>query len=186
MYWYKIKSCKLITCLGGTLLMFFSIGCKPDVSENGSVQKYFDIKGYFDSEAVRLTKQNKPVLKTVTKDKSTETKNIIIKDWADELDLFRSADINKPAWKDSYSADTSGGLMVYKAKDPNLKVWEIIVNKQGAKVKWILIFNRTINKLYRTREKLSYFPDSLYLIQKTQVVKVLGKSNYAVKGIFNR
>jgi hypothetical protein len=36
--------------------------------------------------------------------------------------------------------------------------------------------------LYETDEKLSYFPDSLYLIQKSQRVKLLGKDTYRISG----
>jgi hypothetical protein len=186
MYWYKSSFPRLIACLGGVFLVIFNIACKPNVSDNGTTQKYFDVKGYFESEVARLTKQNKPVLKTVRYNKNVETKTIFIKDWASELDFFKSADINKPAWKDSYSVDTSGGFMIYKAKDPSLKMVEMIVKKQGTKVKWVLIFNQTKNLLYQTKEKLTYFPDSVYLIQKKQSVRVLGTNFYTIKGAFNR
>lgn len=185
MYWYKSNLPRFITCLGGFVLIVFNIACKPNVGDSATTQKYFDVKGYFDSEAARLTKQNKPVLKTVTYNKSVETKTVFIKDWTSELEFFKSADINKPAWKDSYSIDTSGGFMIFKAKDPNLKMVEMVVKKQGNKVKWVLIFNHTKNLLYQTKEKLSYFPDSVYLIQKKQSVRVLGTNLYTIRGIFN-
>jgi hypothetical protein len=185
MYWYKVKLSGLATSLGGILLLF-NAACKPNINSNGTTPKYFDINGYFAGEAARLTKLNKPVLKTVTDNKSVETKQVYIKDWNTELDFFKSADINKPAWKDSYSADTSGGFLVYKAKDETLKTQELIIKKDGLKVKWILIFDHTKNLLYQTREKLTYYPDSLYLIQKKQYVRILGINNYTIKGIFNR
>ncbi|XHR93010.1 hypothetical protein ACFJIV_22110 [Mucilaginibacter sp. UC70_90] len=49
-------------------------------------------------------------------------------------------------------------------------------------MEWILIYNHTKNLLYETNEKLSYFPDSLYLIQKTQHVKLMGRNDYKVQG----
>lgn len=186
MYWYKVKLKYLAISLGGISLFFFNSACKPNINNGGMAPKYFDITRYFAAEATRLTKLNSPVLKTVMENKNVETKQVFIKDWNTELDFFKSADINKPAWKDSYSVDTSGGFLIYKAKDQNLKTLELIVKKQGAKVKWILIFTRTKNLLYETREKLTYYPDSLYLIQKKQFVRVLGTNLYTIKGVFNR
>jgi hypothetical protein len=186
MYWYKLKLHCLVICLGGISLLFFYTACKPDISSAGNAPKYFDINGYFAGEAARLTKLNKPVLKTVIDNKNVETKQVFIKDWNTELDFFKSADINKPAWKNSYGLDSSGGFLIYKAKDQGLKTQELIIKKQDGKIKWILIFNHTKNLLYQTREKLTYYPDSLYLIQKKQYVRVLGINNYTIKGIFNR
>jgi len=49
-----------------------------------------------------------------------------------------------------------------------------------------LIFNRTKNILYQTTEKLSYFPDSLYLIEKDQKVRLMAKNKYKVQGLIER
>jgi hypothetical protein len=186
MYWYKSKLPILISGLGVVLLLVITISCKPNVGNSGTAPKYFDIKGYFESEAARLTKLNKPVLKTIVYNKNTETKDMMITDWKRELDFFQSADINKPSWKDSYSVDSTGDIVIYKAKDPSLKMWQMIIKKEGPRIKWILIYNSTKNLLYQTREKLTYFPDSLYMIDKKQSVRVLGTSVYRIKGVFNR
>ena len=166
MYWYKLKPAFRIA-LTAVLIAWFS-ACKPEIKETGAVLKYFDLKGYFIADTTQLKKLNKPVTKTVTHNGITESKIVRITNWGQELDLFAGSDINKPAWKDSYTVINSGDFLIYKAKSPELKTRELMIKKVAGKVKWILIYNRTKNILYQTTEKLSYFPDSMYVIEKVE------------------
>jgi hypothetical protein len=173
----------------------FLTSCKPDNIQ--TAPKYFDIKGYFHADSLRLTKLNHLTLKTVRHNGVSETKKVHINNWGSELSLFINSDINKPAWRDSYNIQDSGDALVYRAKTFDLKTQLIIINKQGDKIKWILIYNSTKNMLYQTTEKLSYFPDSLYVIQKSQQISLFGNNrlthkisllapnNYTVKGSLN-
>ena len=168
---------------GGIVLIACWSECKPDVKESGASLKYFDINGYFAKDIARLNKLNKPVLKTVTHNAVSESKTVHISDWELELSLFKEADINRPAWKDSYTMLDEDGLIVYRAKYPELKMRQMLIKQDKGKVKWILIYNKTPkNILYQTAEKLSYFPDSLYIIDKMQKVRLLGSNFYEIKG----
>ncbi len=184
MYWCKHY---FLVFTGLFVLVLFS--CKPGTNTaNGA--KYFDLRGYFQSEATRLSRSNPRIAKTSVHNGDSETKQIQITDWEAELKLFAESDINKPNWRLSYSADTSGDFLIYKAKDPKLLTRDIIVKKEGNKVKWVLIHNYSIStvfgkKLNENIEKLSYFPDSIYLIQKKQFTRVLGTNIYSIKGAFN-
>ena len=100
--------------------------------------------------------------------------------------MFMVADINRPAWKNSYTIATGDSLVLYKAKEDELKVREIIIKKGQGKIKWIVIYTRTKNILYQTTEKLSYFPDSLYLIEKDQRVRLMGRNRYKIQGVIER
>jgi hypothetical protein len=61
MCWYRSKSI-LISSLFAVLLISALSACKPAIKESKTGLKYFDLKGYFEREAARLTKLNKPVL----------------------------------------------------------------------------------------------------------------------------
>lgn len=160
--------------------------CKPAVNANEK-PVYFDIKGYFDNEAAKLAKQNKPVLKTIIHNGVTETKKVNISNWKQELDMFASADVNKPAWRDSYAVQQSDTSIVYKAKDESLETRNVIISKKDGKVQSILIYTHTPkNLLYETTTKLSWFPDSAYQIQKSQTVKLMGKNTYDISGKLNQ
>jgi hypothetical protein len=186
MYWFNSNVTTLGIYISGAILLACLPACKPDVKETGATVNYFDLKGYFDAEAVRLSRANKTVLKTVVHNTNTESKKVKITNWARELDLFTGSDINRPAWKNSYRVISSGDILFYKAKYPELKMREMVIKKDKLQVRWVLIFNRNKNILYQTNEKLSYFPDSLYLIEKTQKIRLMGSNEYVIKGIMRR
>lgn len=181
MYWFKLKPIAAIALL--YLIPAVLTGCRSDGRESGTGVKYFDIKGYFTAETKRLNAANRPVSKTITHNGVTETKKVNIENWEQELESFTEGDINKPAWKNSYITSTGDDITLYKATEPGLKVREIIVKKGAGKVKWIVIFTKTENILYRNIEKLSYYPDSLYQIVKRQHVKLMGNNNYEITGV---
>ncbi|HEY2580384.1 MAG TPA: hypothetical protein VGI43_01175 [Mucilaginibacter sp.] len=183
MYWYKSKVGLSVALTGSVLLLVFLSACKPEIKETG----YFDLKGYFKSDIARLNRLGKPILKTITYNTTTEQKKVYIKNWDLELDSFIGSDINRPAWKNSYYITADSNFLIYKAKYDELKMRKMVIKKENGKVKWILIYNRTPkNFIYQTTEKLSYFPDSLYLIEQTQKVRLMRANYYKVQGVINK
>jgi hypothetical protein len=180
MYWYKPKAFTILAIVGGAMLFFSA--CKPNIKETGSSQKYFDIKGYFSHDTAILNKSKTLVLKTVTHNGHTESKKVSIKNWGREFDLFIGSDINKPAWKNSYTIVNENGLLIYKSKEPELHVVQMVIKTDKQKVSWILIYTHTKNVLYQSTEKLTYYPDSLYIIEKDQKVRLMGKNHYEIRG----
>ena len=76
----------------------------------------------------------------------------------------------------------SGSLTIYKALEPDLKTREIMLKKENGKVVYLMVFNVVNNSLFQTKEKLTYYPDSLYLIQRNQHVRFLGINKYLIEG----
>jgi hypothetical protein len=196
MYWYRSKTI-LTYSIAAILLISVGSACKPAVKESRAGLKYFDLKGYFERDSARLTKLNPLILKSVKHNNVTETKRVHISNWGTELSLFKASDINRTAWKNSYSVVADSNLIIYKALEPELITQEILIRLAGGKVKYIMIINDTYdvnNKpkydlqhlFFVTREKLTYFPDSMYLIQKAQTVRFLGVNKYDIKGLFNQ
>jgi|ERR1700761_2152518 len=186
MYWCK----KSFLFIIGFILLQNMLSCKTDSRAGTDTVKFFDLKGYFTAESARLTKLNPVINKTAVFNNYTQTKKLHIQNWSNELSSFIESDINKPAWRTSYNVQATDNLLIYRAKDSSLKTREIIIKKEGDKIKWILIFNhpksKLVNKtLSETLEKLSYFPDSLYLIRRKQTVRLLGTNNYTVQGLFH-
>jgi hypothetical protein len=179
MYWCKSKLFLFAALSWGIFLS----ACKPAIKETGASLKYFDLKGYFKKDSARLAKQNPLVFKTVSHNGTDESKQVHIANWGLELSLFKESDINLPALKDSYSITADSNFLIYRAKYPELKTREILIKKLDGKVKWIVIFNQSKNILFHTAEKLSYLPDSLYMIEKSQSVRFLGTNKYRIKGV---
>jgi hypothetical protein len=191
MYWFKrsltpnpsLKERGLIA-IGFIILISLFSSCKPDVKETKGTLTFFDIKGYFKADSARLSKTGM-ITKSVMHNGATETKKVHIDNWGREFELFSNSDINRPAWRSSYRVSNGKDLTVYEALLPDLKTRRILIGKKDDKVKWILIYNHTKNLLYENVEKLTYFPDSIYQIDKSQKVRLLGKNLYMIKGSFN-
>ncbi|RCH56499.1 hypothetical protein DJ568_01175 [Mucilaginibacter hurinus] len=175
MYWYKPSR---------IFIIFITIAglqaCRPGV--DAASANFFDLKGFFEADSSRLTRLNPLVNKTAKHNGKTETKRVHIKNWGEELALFINSDINKPAWKSSYATVENDTIVHYKAIEPELKTREIVIKKLGKKIMSIGITNHTENFLYTNTEKLIYYPDSLYRINKTQQVRLIGKNVYVIEG----
>lgn len=174
----------LRTCFACAVLVWGVSSCKnPDPVRAVSRAPYFSLADYFSQEATRLQQLNPAIVKTVAKNGEQERKEIHVIDWQKELALFIDADINKPAWQNSYRADSTETSVTYKSIDPKLRTAEITVETQeDGSIKHIHIVNKVSNMLYQTDEALDYYPDSLYRITKQQHVWVMGDSDYTVTG----
>ena len=148
---------------------------------------YRDLKGFFESEALRLQRAKAEVKKTVGRNSDSETKVIKNINWKTELSLFTESDINKPAWRDSYKVLQQSGKTTYLATDSNLRTRELsfIIDAKG-KITKVNIVNQAQNLLYSTTEQLIYIPDSIYQINKQQHVVLLGENRYLIIGKFLR
>jgi hypothetical protein len=151
--------------------------------ETGAALTYFDIKAFLKADTGRLNHSAPLVLKTVVHNGIQETKKVKIADWGQELSLFAESDINRPTWKNSYTIIDNDEFLIYEAKSLELRTREILIKRERGKIKWILISNRTKNTLYQTYEKLTYYPDSLYLIEKRQHIRLMGNNSYMIKGV---
>lgn len=154
-----------------------------DVRNANRSLPFFGIEAYFNGEATRLQHLNPRIVKSVSKNGDTERREIQIDNWKNELTLFIESEINKPAWRTSYRADSLDTVITYTSLDPALRTQRIDIKKHGdGSVKNISIHNRVTNMLYQSDELLDYYPDSLYRINKRQHVRIIGESHYTVSG----
>ena len=163
------------------LLFFILVSCKP-AAEKSFKNPFEDFKGFFESEAIRLNKNQSVVDKTITQNEVSETKKGIQIDWNNELSLFTGSDINKAAWKDSYRIIKDSSSIAYLAIDTNLRTREIRIKlDSNGKPQHILIRNSSRNFLYESTETLLYIPDSAYSIDKYQKVILIGENKYLIR-----
>lgn len=178
---------RIVLCLFLTISLF---SCSQKEAELSNEEYFFSLKNYFEKEAERLTKQHALVLKEVKRNAESEEKGIEIQDWKKEFGLFIESDINKLSWKDSYqenirkNASGERDTLIYRSMDPELRTQEIMIVKDKKQIKEIAIKNSIKNYLYSSVEKLKYYPDSLYEINKKQDVIILGSNDYYISGRF--
>ena len=167
------------------LISFLILGCTSS-SKKDEVRKiyYFDLKSYFQNLADSLNRNQKTIHKIVAKNGVKEEKNIQVTDWKNEFALFIDADINKSAWQDSYTKDSTANNIIYKAKDEDLKTRSISIYLTKGKPKQIIIKTKVDNLLYHSEENLTYNDGLSYQIKKHQKVILLGLNDYLIEGKF--
>jgi hypothetical protein len=166
--------------LAGSILLFV-LGCDTATDEQQkNASSYFDIKGYFEKEAGRLTKVSPEVRKTVGINGSYETKTLKIADWKRELSSISNADINKASWRGAFRIIRSENKVTYRSDDRKVPVKELCVFYRDNVVSGFLVLIKNSNALYTSTDSLIYYPDSLYRIIKNQQIKLLSEKNYEI------
>lgn len=164
------------------VLLSFLFSCTQQESKKTNTPSYFDITGYFAGEANRLQKINPTIIKDVIAVGKAEQRSTTISDWKTELVTFSNADINKAAWAGEFTVTQNGTVTSYSTGNPKIPVKKVEVTKFGDKITGVKIFKATENYLYNSTATLVYYPDSLYVIQNHQKVKLLGAKNYKIIG----
>jgi hypothetical protein len=167
------------------LTVLFFGGCNSSAPEKQrSVLEYFDLKGYIGKETRRLRQLNPEVDKTVMVDNVVEHKKLKIANWQKELSVFSDADINKSAWKGLFRLHKAKDSETYISDNEKVPVKSLVIRYKAGRIYKIEVLNSSSNILYTSNDTLSYFPDSLYGIKKTQHIKLLNEKNYRITGRF--
>jgi hypothetical protein len=168
------------TLLAGSILLFL-LGCNAETDERQkNASPYFDLKGYFEKEANRLTKAGVIVNKTVGINGAHETKTLKIADWKRELSSISNADINKASWRGAFKVTRSENEVTYRSDDRKVPVKALTVFYKDGIASGFLVLIRNKNALYTSTDSLTYYPDSLYQIKKNQQIKLLSEKNYEI------
>jgi hypothetical protein len=164
------------------LIFIFCISCNLEEKEKIKVKTYFDVETFFKNEAKRMTDQNRSFQKTVVVNGKSEQKIVSIKNWLKEFEAFIAADINKASWRGAFKISSTANTKCYSSTSDKIPVKKLEVVKKDGKVVSIKIYVEQINALYTSQDSLSYFPDSLYRIKKSQQIKLMEKKKYEVIG----
>ena len=168
-------------CLILLLPMLFS--CRPEKPASVVAgTSYFDLKGYLEKEISRYSKASPIVQKTVSINAKAESRNIKVADWSKELAVFIDADINKSAWKGDFKLDSSANYVKYSSTNKKIPVKQLFVFRADDKVIKLEIILSNRNLLYQSNDTLSYYPDSLYKIIKTQKIRLMDGKRYEIVG----
>jgi hypothetical protein len=141
------------------LPLFFLLAACSQPQPAQRTNAYFDLKDFLDQQVAALNAQKPLVSKTVLVEDQPETHQTHQVDWARELELFGQADLNKPAYANSYFTEAiSKTTTTYRLKsgeDLPVQYLEVIQDEktsQPVKVKATL---RTKNYLYESERTLS-------------------------------
>lgn len=168
------------------VILFFGACNTADPKKQSSALQYFDLKDYISKEAARLKKINPEVDKTVMVNNAQEHRKLKIADWHKELSVFSDADINKSAWKGLFKLHKDTASETYLSDNEKVPVKSLKISHHNGRISGIEILISNANSLYTSNDTLSYFPDSLYQLKKTQHIKLLKEKNYHITGRFHK
>lgn len=164
--------------------------CNEEVKEN-QTNKYFDLKGLIESQIKTLNKQKPVVQKSILIAEKSENQVVKTIDWAKELELFIQADLNKPAFIQSYQVDSSSTGVKYTLKETEkLPVKYLNITKVGTEGINIEALVNNENYLYETERhlKLSLKNNQAtdYQINGFQKIVFGDKKNFKINGVIKR
>jgi len=167
---------------GVGLLILTLSSCVQKEQNKTQVETYFNLKSYFEKEADRLNNLHLQLDKSVTINGETERKQVKINDFKNELNVFIAADINKASWRGAFTTTKTADLERYTTNNEKIPVKKVEINYQNNKIKSVQVLVVVNNILYHSIDSLTYFPDSLYMVNKTQKIKLIKEKKYIVVG----
>lgn len=175
-----------------SLLIFCALlsACHEEVKEN-QTKKYLDLKGLIENQIKTLNKQKAEVQKSILMSEKSENKLIKTINWAKELELFIQADLNKPAFIQSYQVDSSSTGVKYTLKETEkLPVKYLNIIKVGADGITIEALVNNKNYLYETERhlKLSLKNNQIIDYQIVGFQKIIfgDKKSFKINGLVKR
>jgi len=155
-------------------LLLLCTSCGSDgATEETELKPFFDLRSYMAAEIERLEGRPFSVEKSITLNGTTETQELTDLNYANDLRVFREADINRNAWFDKYteqSKDFSGShrITTYLAQDSSLQTRELTIEEDQGVVTRIDIKRKTGTVLSDGVHWLVYQPARGYSVKTTQ------------------
>ena len=153
-----------------------------------SLQEENLLHEYFNSDdVVEELKDVQPMFQYFKEEQTTRIEN---PNFENELIIFSKADINRAAWLDKYSVDstfnTQQGLSAidYIALDKKLQTKSIRVEFINNTVSSVEIITTGDSAISKTQNHLKYSPTKGYSIKSVQDVKFVSKNDIKIQVIF--
>lgn len=140
-------------------LCLFAFACDNSSTQTASKPVYFDVAGYVKGQIQTLSTQKPTVAKNAFINQKANNQTTQDIDWEKELDLFVQADINKPAFRTSYTVVRPDSLTYHytlKPSEEKLTVRALMVKldsvtRQPAQITAVL---KSENPLYQSERRI--------------------------------
>jgi len=151
---------------------------------------YYDLPNCMNHQVEALHRMGKRVRKHLTKDGQTQTVERGQVNWKEELELFIDSDINRPAWRGAFSADTVElermYVITYRTDNKEIPVKSVVVtlDRESKQCLRLTIDRITENFLYSSNQKLFFTPGEGYTIKGHLKVPFIFESEFSVESVF--
>jgi len=141
----------------GILFICSLVGCTTDENRPRTNQ-YYDLETFVKGQIATLNSLHPEVNKKVVSGQTQESKSLHTVQWQKELDLFVQADLNNPAYRNSYFIEKpSAYLIVYKAKpgeDVPVKYLKVELDPVSSQLANAEALMTSENYLYESEKKV--------------------------------
>lgn len=151
---------------------------------------YYDLPKCMSYQAETLERMGKHVRKRLTKDGQTQVVERGEVNWKEELELFIDSDINRPAWRGAFRADTvvleRMLVITYQTENREIPVKSVVVtlDRENRQCLRLTIERGSDNFLYTSSQKLFFTPGEGYIIKGHLKVPFIFESEFSVESTF--
>lgn len=132
--------------------------CQTPAERQEAPNQYYDVKGFVQQQIVMLSRQKPMVNKLMVVSGEQEKRSTTEVDWQKELELFVQADINKPAYRNSYSINRPDSVTyeyrIQTEEDLPVRYLKVVLNEPGGNPALIEAQILSENKLYESEKNL--------------------------------
>jgi hypothetical protein len=150
--------------------------CQKQKASVETPKPFFDLRGWVHSEAQRWKKGHGPATRLVRFNSQTALDTIQKQLAETYLQPLAECDINKPAWFDSYTIDTSlhqnGKTIAYQATKPTLQTQKLIVTlNELQEVEYIEVHNKLAQQVATHQDTMIFQRQKIFqLVSHQQAV----------------
>jgi hypothetical protein len=172
----------------GIAFIVVGISC-TNPANNKQKQTYFAWKEFLSKEITRLKASKTPIKKSIILNEKKEEKTLTQINFENELAMFLEADLNKPAFENSYDNLSEGNIIWYSLKkEENQKVKKLLIHLDNAEMpENVEIVIQEKNILFSTEKILHmHFTEGhlqTYSIEGKQQLAWLTPSAYQMMGV---
>lgn len=167
------------------MIILFCISCNPGNTSKPSL-KYFDLAGWMKNQATELKAEHRGLERTITKDGKSETITSDTANWVREFQPFIEADLNKPAWLNSYETDSilkdSILIVRYTALEKRLPVRKMEITFLNKQVQTVMVWSAKKNSYFQSDQELTYQTNIGYDLVGSQKVILADSLSYKISG----
>ena len=161
-WWQRNSAAAARTGLAAGLGLLAGCGDAGPAAPAARRPLYFDVKGLLTRQVEQLAQRRAAVTKRVSlRGNTTETVRVPAVKWADELQVFFQADINKAALRGAYAVDSvalPNGVVrrtyIRRPGQPNAPVTSLTVLQQGSAPQELTATIIQNNPLYSAQKQL--------------------------------
>ena len=151
---------------------------------------YYDLPSFMAKQVDNLKTRKQRVRKHVTKDGHSHIIERGDIDWDEELNAFKEADINRPAWRGEFKVDSISlervYIITYKTENAEIPVKNVVVtiDKETRQCLQVTVDKQTKNFLYSSDQSLFFTTGEGYMMKGKLSVNFLFDSEYSIESEF--